>query len=200
MIQPVVLAAGLGTRLGAVKALVSIHGRPALAVIGDTLHAAELPPALVVLGRDAHCIMRGVPLKDDQIVINPNPELGMGHSLRCAINRVPPTASGILVFHVDMPYVTSSTVRTVLSAVHAGATLAAPTYQGVRGFPVYFGRAHLAALRRSLSGDVGGKAYLATHADALMCTPVDDPGSVIDIDHPTDLPNQEGACSCATRE
>jgi molybdenum cofactor cytidylyltransferase len=200
MIQPIVLAAGLGTRMGAIKPLLPIGPDPALAAVLKTVREAALPEALVVLGHDASEILDHVPLCSHQLVINPRPEAGLSHSLRLALQRIERGVRGVLVFHADMPYLSASTVRAVVNATLAGASLAAPVYGDQRGFPVYFAAHHLEKLMRSLTGDRGGQTYLALQSDALVLVPVDDPGCVRDIDRPEDLLSSQGGLSCSIGE
>ncbi len=200
MIQPIVLAAGLGTRMGAIKPLLPIGPDPALAVVMKTVREAALPEALVVLGHDASEILNHVRLASQQLVINPRPEAGLSHSLRLALQRVGREARGVLVFHADMPYLKVSTVRAVVNATLAGASLAAPRYGDQRGFPVFFAEHHLEKLMHSLTGDRGGQAYLSSRSEALVLVPVDDPGCVRDIDRPQDLLSSRGGLSCSIGE
>ena len=198
MIQPIVLAAGLGQRMNAPKPLISIDGAPALAVILRTLADADLSNPVVVLGHNLDDVRAAVPLDACTVVHNPHPESGMGDSLGYALDARSPHASGVLVLHVDMPYVQASTVRAVVQAAEDGAALAAPVVEGRRGFPVYIARDHITALRATLHGDRGGRAYLARHEDALVLVPVSDRGAVYDIDRPEDLSAWKGERLCAS--
>jgi CTP:molybdopterin cytidylyltransferase MocA len=200
MIQPVVLAAGLSTRFGANKALVTVAGRPALTAVLDTILSCTLTSPIVVLGHHADEISHRIDLDSCQVVINPHPESGMSHSLKLGLDAVNQMCDGVLLFLVDMPFITSPTVRMVIQAVANGAELAAPYYKGTRGFPVFFGRNHLFGLRQSLRGDAGGRAYLAAHNDDIACLNVEDAGCVFDIDHPSDLALWEGETLCAISE
>jgi len=200
MTQPIVLAAGLGTRMGAIKALLPIGGLPALAVVLRTIASAGLQSPIIVLGHDAGEIRQTVDISECKVVVNEHPELGLSRSMKLGLDAVEEAASGILVFHVDMPYLAPSTVRALLQAVANGATLAAPFYQGKRGFPVYFGRVHIRFLNESLQGDSGGRRFLSEHRDGLTPVVVEDPGCVFDIDRPSDLEAWKGEPLCAINE
>lgn len=199
MIQPIILAAGLGTRMGAIKALLPIGNLPALAVVLRTINSAGLGQPIIVLGHDAGEIRRTVDLSKCKVVVNEHPELGLSQSMKLALEAIAETDSGVLCFHVDMPYLASSTILAVLQAAEDGATLAAPFHQGKRGFPVFFDRASVTALSESLRGDSGGRHFLADHHDDLIQVPVNDPGCIYDIDHPSDLKAWKGA-TCALFE
>ena len=200
MIQPIVLAAGLGTRMGANKSLLLIDGQPALAVVLRTIQSAGLRSPIVVLGRNVDEVRRTVDLSGCEVIVNEHPELGLSGSMNLGLSAIDKNATGVLMFHVDMPYLATSTVRAVLEAATTGAAIAAPFFDGKRGFPVYFERSHIAALKDSLQGDSGGRHFLTQHGEDLTHVPVDDPGCVFDIDRPSDLTAWKGAPLCAINE
>ena len=74
----------------------------------------------------------------------------------------------------------------VAAALRAGATLAAPTYQGRRGHPVGFAHSWQAELL-ALTGDRGARHLLEAAGSALSLVPTDDPGVLLDIDRPADV-------------
>jgi len=187
MIAAIVLAAGLGSRMGAVKPLLNIDGEPALGRALAGLRGAGLSDIIVVLGRSAEEVRAAVDLDRCRVVLNDAPEQGMSTSLALGLDAVPAGALGALVLHADMPFVLPDTITAVVDAAAAGAGIVAPTHKGQRGFPVFFRRDAFAELRRSLVGDAGGRAYIACHEDELVLVEVDDPGCVRDLDRPADL-------------
>lgn len=187
MIAALVLAAGLGTRMGASKPLLDIDGAPALARVLAAIDAAGVAPVVVVLGRDADAIGAGVDLAGRTLVRNPCPECGLSSSLALGLDAAPAACQGALIFHADMPFVLARTVQAVEAAGRAGARLAAPSFGGRRGFPVYIARTCFEALRAGLDGDSGARAFLRQNAADLRLVAVGDPGCVIDLDSPSDL-------------
>lgn len=199
MIDAIVLAAGFGRRMGQVKPLIPVDGRPALTLILERLREAGIARPIVVLGHEADRIAAAVDLALARVVRNSDPSRGLSSSLRLGLASVSPDAIGTLILHADMPTVTVETLRTVVRAAEQGASLAAPTYNDVRGFPVFLHRSHFAGLARSLGGDTGAKEYLRTHTDELVRINVDDPGCLLDFDRPEDLRRlTERGTSCAT--
>lgn len=199
MIEAIVLAAGRGTRMGSVKPLVTVGGRPALAHVLDAARAAGISRLIVVLRRGlADEVGRAVDLRGCVEVLNDEPDAGMARSLGLGLAAVPPGAEGALILHADMPFLRPETVRAVSAVAARGARIAAPVYCGRRGFPVFFHRSCFAGLRRSARGDIGGRTYLDAHRDWVETVDVDDPGCVYDIDRESDLAAWEGACKCAT--
>jgi len=197
--EAIVLAAGLATRMGGIKPLTPIDGEPALSRILGRIRAAGIGRPIVVLGAESgRSIAAAVDLTECTAVENDRPEAGMSRSLRLGLDAVPAEAPGVLVFHADMPFVRTETIRAVLRAAEAGAPIAAPVHAGRRGFPVFFHRSHVPGLREALSGDAGGRAYIEAHRAELVTVDTDDPGSVHDIDRPADLAAWEGNRACAT--
>jgi len=193
-----VLAAGLGTRMGASKPLLDIDGLPALARVLATIDAARLDPVLVVLGRDADAVARHVDLSKRQVILNRAPERGLASSLALGLAAVPQASPGVLVFHVDMPFVRVDTVLSVATLAESGARLAAPRCHGIRGFPVYLARDAFVPVMRELSGDSGARTFLARHSAALHLADVDDSGCIRDLDRPEDLITCERKTSWTT--
>jgi len=206
MIDAIVLAAGLGTRMeGAVKALTPMAGEPALSIVLRRAHEAGIASTIVVLGHGADAVRRAVDLSCARIVENPAPEEGLASSLRLGLSAVGSGGPGVLILHADMPAVSSATIRVILEAAEGGARLAAPVFQGQRGFPVYIARFLFAELETMLDGDAGARRLLERHADDLVLVPVEDPGCVLDVDRPEDLESLAAATerterrtSCAT--
>ncbi|MDD4903026.1 MAG: nucleotidyltransferase family protein [Candidatus Bipolaricaulis sp.] len=200
MIAGIVLAAGQGRRMGAVKPLIDIDGVPSLGRVLATLDEAAVPLVLVVLGREAGPIRRAVDLRNRRVVVNPLPERGMASSLALGLDALPTDAEGALVFHADMPFVRPETIHAVLHAAAEGAEIAAPCWKGRRGFPVFFRHSQWDELRETLHGDRGGRRFIENHPDRLRTVDVDDPGCIRDIDRPADLPSPKEASRCAMCE
>ncbi len=196
MIQPVVLAAGRSTRMGANKALLNLDGLPALTRLLEALKEAGLSNPIVVLGDHAQDIRRAVPLGGCHVVINDDPDAGMSRSLRLGIESVSTSAWGALLFLVDMPFMSADSIRAVTNASTEGTRLAAAFYKTKRGFPVFFHRTTFRTLIESLHGDEGGRHYLQRHRHDVRKVPVQDPGCVYDIDRPEDIDAWKGEREC----
>ena len=186
-VEAIVLAAGKGERMGAIKPLIEIDGRPALARVVDTLRDAGIERVIVILGYKAEEIQKNIDLSDCVVAVNDDYESGMGSSLSLGVSLVSPEATGFLVVHADMPYVQETTVRKVIARASAGAKIVAPVCSGVRGFPVYLDSGCREELLPTLKGEIGARVYIAQHEQDLVLIEVDDPGAIIDIDRPQDV-------------
>ena len=191
MIDAIVLAAGLGTRIGRIKPLIEIDGEPSLGIILRRVAAAGVSRPVVVLGNHAERIRERVDLAEARVIVNPNPEHGMAGSLRLGLMAVPDQAAGAMILHADMPFVEEVTIRSVLGAARTGVRIAAASHGGQRGFPVYLARACLPELLETLTGDVGARDYIARHIEELTLVEVEGEGCLRDIDTPEDLPGKK---------
>jgi molybdenum cofactor cytidylyltransferase len=187
MIDALVLAAGLGMRMRASKPLLDIDGVPALARALAAIDGAGIDRVIVVLGRDADLIAGRVDLSRAHVVRNLEPEAGLASSLALGLAALPPSSDGVLVFHADMPFIQSATVRAVRRLAEDGARIAAPRFGELRGFPVYFSRVCLAPLGETLSGDSGGRRFIERNRRCLTLVDVPDSGCIRDLDSPEDL-------------
>lgn len=115
---------------------------------------------------------------------------GMGDSIAAAV-RATADAGGWLVLPADLPLVAPASLRAVADALQRAAVVV-PRYQGTRGHPVGFARAHGPALQ-ALSGAEGAAAIVRAAQPLLL--DLDDPGIVTDIDTLDDLSRAEALLS-----
>jgi len=189
----IVLAAGAGTRMGRPKANLNFRGTPLITRAVRTAFAGGCDHALAVVGAEVEQASRSAEKAGAVTVVNAAWAEGMGVSLRVGLDGIElafPEASAALVLLVDQPDITASAVAAVISAQRGpadDAVLAAAVYEGRRGHPVLIGRAHWPALRPTLTGDVGARAYLHGHRDELILVPCEDLADPRDLDRPEDL-------------
>lgn len=111
---------------------------------------------------------------------------GMGDSIAAAVTAArqsAPQASGWLILPGDLPLIQSSTLLAVAQAMR-GADVVVPYYRGLRGHPVGFSECCGLELRK-LKGDMGASTVVRAHRHVEL--PIDDVGSVTDIDTVDDL-------------
>lgn len=174
----VVLAAGAGTRYGMPKVLASE---------GDWLNSAVA--ALADGGCDDVVVVLGAAVVDvpapARAAVAPEWATGMSASLRAGLDAA--EGAGWVVLHlVDTPDVGAAVVRRVLAA--AGSGLARAVYRGRPGHPVVIAAEHWPALRATLTGDQGARAFLSSRAD-VVAVECGDLASGVDIDEPVDGPS-----------
>ncbi|HTJ66555.1 MAG TPA: nucleotidyltransferase family protein [Actinospica sp.] len=188
-----VLAAGGGSRMGGPKAVVEYRGEPLITSAVRTAFAGGCDVVCAVLGAETERAASYAEAAGAFVTVNEAWADGMGVSLRAgldAIGHAVPEASAALVLLVDQPDITAEAIAAVLGArtePDDEAVLAAAVYEGQRGHPVLIGRAHWSALRPTLTGDVGARAYLREHRDELILVPCDAVADPRDLDRPEDL-------------
>lgn len=189
IIRGILLAAGSSSRFGANKLLHPLPDGPnagmPIAVASARHLAAALPNPLAVVRPgtpELEAALRGAGC---EVVVCPNADEGMGASLAFAVAAAG-DAYGWVVALADMPYLRPDTIATIAKWLRDGAVIAAPVYNGSRGHPVgltEWVRDELLALR----GDEGARRILQRHAGSIQMIPVDDPGTLQDIDTPQDI-------------
>lgn len=185
----ILLAAGLSKRFGSNKLLQPLSDQIPMVVQAARKLKAVLPESLAVVGPDDPHTAELLWAEGLQIVINPQPEAGMGHSLACAI-RASHEAPGWLITLGDMPWLDKQTIRTLADALRRPRDIIAPLYGDRRGHPVGFGHAYIRELL-ALEGDSGARSILNANRQHLTLLPVSDPGVLRDVDYPEDMPGAD---------
>ena len=198
MIPGVVLAGGASSRMhGRPKALLpaGAGGGTFIERIVATLRAAGVDDVVIVTGRHhAPVVDLAAGLKPPvRVVRNPDPRRGQLSSLLAALAVVDrPGVRAMLVTLVDLPLVSTATVRAVLDAHRrTGAPLVRPGRRGKHGHPVVFDRALFRDLRRADPAR-GAKSVVRAHAPRGVVVDVDDDGAFDDVDTPDDYRRRFG--------
>jgi len=197
-IAGILLAAGRGERFGGDKLLAKAEaaahaGRPALTDLdGECIGVLAcrnlmeaMPRVVAVVRPDDAALAKALSAAGARIVRCANADDGMGASLACGVQSTK-DATGWIIALGDMPWIEPSTISRVVSAIAAGAVVAAPFHRGRRGHPVGFGAGCFEKLA-VLTGDDGAKSVVASCADRLVRIDVDDAGALRDVDRPSDL-------------
>ncbi len=189
MIIGVLLAAGRGERFGDAgggKLVQSLGGEPLIRHAARALLAAGLDRVHVVLGANADAVRAALSGLDVRWVHNPRFAEGIGTSVAAGIAAVSHDADAAVIALGDQPLVREDVIRALVSAWESGgATIAAPSYDGVRGNPVLFSKAFFQELM-SLDGDIGARSLLERHKSDVRLIPISRPMPA-DIDTAADL-------------
>lgn len=193
-IAAVVLAAGRGTRMGGPnKLLEPVGGRAVVRRVVEAALAGGASPVIVVTGHDGARVRAALAGLDVRCIENPDYAAGLSVSLAVGIRAVPESAQGALVMLGDMPLVNAHVVHRLLAgfAPDQGRLIVVPVSEGRRGNPVLWSRRFFSALS-TIEGDVGARAVLAAHAEAVAEIEVPGPATVLDVDTPDALTAARG--------
>lgn len=181
-----VLAAGRSQRFGGDKRQQRLSNGLTLLQSSLLLPCAVFEEVWLAL-REDDSVPLDLPSKV-RIVQCASSRLGLGHSIAASVQRISAVSEGqaLAVFLADMPFIHASTLDTLLASA-APDRICRPAYQGKTGHPVIFGRDFWAELSQ-LADDSGARSVVKANSHAVHTLTVDDPGVLIDIDRPSDVP------------
>jgi molybdenum cofactor cytidylyltransferase len=178
----IILAAGKSSRMGRMKLLLDVHGKPMLGQVVESALASALDQVIVVLGGEYERILDSVDFKVATVVFNPDFWKGQSTSLRAGIEAAGENCDAALFLLGDMPLVDSGVIDGVLQKYKAtGASIVIPIFAGRRGNPVLLARS-LFPMVLALEGDIGARAILAAHEDLVETVDVAHDGILADVD------------------
>ena len=184
MISAIILAAGMSSRMGMPKQLLTLGNKALIRVVTENVLASAVDEVLVVTGhleKEVSAAVSDLPVK---VVYNPRYEQGQGTSLALGIQSIDEKASAFLVLMSDQPLITASLINLAIEEFRKNSCLALrPTYQGLPGHPVVFS-ASLRAKLCDLKGDEGARQILKKLGDKVYYLPVRDEAVVFDVDTP----------------
>ncbi|HXQ81420.1 MAG TPA: nucleotidyltransferase family protein [Opitutaceae bacterium] len=182
----VVLAAGGSSRMGAVKQLLELEGRPLIVRAVDAALGAPASPVVVVLGADAERVRAPIARHPVSVVVNPEWSSGIASSIRAgmaALLAADPGLDAVLVALCDQPALSPEIIGRLAGLHRATGRIAAARYDGRNGAPAVFGRRHFAALG-SLEGDAGARRLLNGSPGSVAAADIPEMG--VDLDTPAD--------------
>ena len=197
----IVLAAGAGSRYSdepGAKLTAPIDGRPMISIVLDEVRRAAPAVTILVLGRGAEAIEAAIDRVDEVRVDNPDPDRGLGSSLKVgidALRALPQPVDGAFIVLGDQPLLRAD-VLTALAAAAASARpadrpLLVPRYEPGEG-----ARNPVLLLRPAwgwvddLDADHGLAAIVKRRPDAVLEVPVG--GTMPDVDTAADLERLRG--------
>lgn len=98
MITAIVPAAGMSTRLGRNKLLLTFQGKPLIVRAVDTLLASMVEEIIVVLGYEADQVKAAIGEKPVRLVENPNYQDGLATSVRTGFAALSARATAVMIY------------------------------------------------------------------------------------------------------
>ena len=196
MVSVVVLAAGMSTRMGRNKLLLTFRDKPLVVHAVDTLLASKAGEIIVVLGHEsqkvwdqledyAGPVSNGGQRRLVRLVKNPDYRDGLSTSVRTGVQAVSPEAEAIMIYLADQPLLEPADVNRIIAAFATAKVndkmIVVPFFKGERGNPVLLD----ASLRDSILGivgDVGCKGVIKRYPEKVYAIEMENDHVVRDVD------------------
>ena len=188
-IAAIVLAAGQSRRMGrSNKLLAEIDGMSMVRRTVRNIAASSVVDTVVVTGHERERVLESLTGLGIRDVHNPDYDAGLSTSLASGLSVLGEDIDGVIVCLGDMPRVTSTIVDKLIAAYDPveGRAICVPTQNGKRGNPVLWDRRFFTEMTQ-VSGDVGARHLIGTHADLVAEVEMGDEAVLIDIDTPDAL-------------
>ncbi|GAC1438594.1 MAG: molybdenum cofactor cytidylyltransferase [Chloroflexota bacterium] len=178
----IILAAGRGSRLGTIKQLLPLGGRPLVAHVLLAAEASSWGSLVVVLGFEAEKVAAALPAGRARVVYNGRYAEGQSTSLQEALQALGEDVEAALVLLGDQPGVSTAVIDAVVDAARRGwretttgtagggtiyPLVVIPTYGGQDGHPVLLHRALWPEVM-ALRGDQGARPVIRAHARSTL--------------------------------
>lgn len=182
-IGAVIVAAGMSSRMGDFKPMLSIGSQSIARRIVSTLRQAGAEEIVMITGHNADALERHLEGCGLTFIRNERyATTQMFDSAALGLDYLKDKCGRILFTPVDVPLFEVTTARALIDY---GAELACPVCDGKRGHPILIA-ARLIDGILAYSGDGGLGKAMAACGEAMIEVPVNDPGSLRDADTPED--------------
>ncbi|HYZ72390.1 MAG TPA: nucleotidyltransferase family protein [Chthoniobacterales bacterium] len=196
MVSTVVLAAGMSTRMGRNKLLLSFRDKPLVVHAVETLLASKVDEIIVVLGHESEKVWEQLEAYAGgaskwaekgrvRLIKNPDYRDGLSTSVRAGVQAVSPEAGAIMIYLADQPLLEPGDVNRIIAGFAAAKeenkTIVVPFFKGERGNPVILD----ATLRDSILGivgDVGCKGVIKRYPEKVYAIEMENDHVVRDVD------------------
>ena len=192
VVQGVILAGGISSRMGFPKALIPIGDSFFLRSIYDKLVGAGVAPVHIVINTGLQSSLSAQMNKftEGRFVLNREPALGQLRSLQLGLAAAREAgAEAVMMALVDQPLVDPRTLKLLVERYGEDTEkLVLPLYEGSRGHPFIIPAAHFDAfIKADAAGGATARDVLDTLAGASVCVEVEDGGVCQDVDTPEDM-------------
>jgi len=183
----VVLAAGISSRLGSPKQLLSHNGKTLLKHTVDEAASSHADCVVVVLGANADLFLKEIDVSRASVVENKEWQEGMASSLRTGLYTLlkqPAPVDGVIFMVCDQPFVSAVLLNDLINAhKETGKPIVTCNYGKEIGPPAFFRQSFFTELLQ-LKGDAGARKIIQQHKDEVAT--VSFPQGCIDIDRKED--------------
>jgi molybdenum cofactor cytidylyltransferase len=180
----IILAAGLSTRMGRLKQLLPIAGRPVVCRVAEAMRS-RFERVLVILGHRAVEVAAALGESGVECVVNNRYQDGMLSSVQCALQAMGEERDFALSLG-DQPSLQAETIDAVVDAwVQTDKGIILPTYCEKRGHPVLIRRKYIANIL-ALGEGVGLNEVTRGFPEDTLEIALNSPEILDDMDTPAD--------------
>lgn len=182
-ISALILAAGLSSRMGQFKPLMSLGDRTVLASAIQPFRAAGIEDVRVVTGYRASDLSPLLERLNIREVHNENYNRGMISSVKAGIESLEAEREAFFLLPVDIPLIKFTTIIELMAAYQPGnAHILYPVFQGRRGHPPLISTRYVQPISSWEGEDGGLRSFLKQYEHKAMEVPVADECILLDID------------------
>ncbi len=183
-LSAIVLAAGKGSRFGAVKQLAMVEGITLLNKIVFQYQLSDVNSLCVVIGAH-HDEIKSSLNKDVNTIYCEHWQMGMSESIKAGVAAVSEDNSHILIGLADQINIKAKHLNHLIRLANAHPDkIVATRYKSTLGAPAIFPRSYVTQLEK-LSGDKGARSILHKYTNDLIIWDCEDLS--VDIDYQQDL-------------
>ena len=179
----VVLAAGMSSRLGSPKQLLTYHGKSLIQHAINIALQTTMRPVIAVVGSNSIAARKEIENMNVEIIENKEWEEGIASSIRCGLGHVQKmnnNVDGIIFMVCDQPFISTKLLDTLLTEQNkTGLPIVASSYGNTIGVPALFHKIFFKELME-LKGDTGARKLIRQHEGRV--TSVAFAEGIIDID------------------
>ncbi|WP_198377335.1 NTP transferase domain-containing protein [Neoroseomonas rubea] len=184
-VAAIVLAAGRSRRMAPLNKLLVAdqQGVPMVARVVDNALASHARPIIVVTGHERDRVEEALSGRPVLFAHAEHYAEGLSASLKAGLAALPEDAEGFLVCLGDMPLVAGPMLDRLIAAFdpEEGRAIVMPTFRGKQGNPMLWSREFLPEMA-SITGDVGARHLVGTHADRMVEVEMADDAVLRDFD------------------
>jgi molybdenum cofactor cytidylyltransferase len=167
VIVALLLAAGSSKRMGRLKQLLELGGRPLVRRAVEQALQSVADQVVVVVGPQRAEIEQALAGTEVNLVDNPDHLSGMASSMRAGLRSLGADVEAALIMLGDQPFQGAEVIDRLVERYRAsGKPIVVPSYCGTRGNPVLFDCSLFAELLEQ-QGDQGGRAVIVADPERV---------------------------------
>ena len=172
-VSAIILAAGLSSRMGELKALLDIGEKKAILHLIDESIKAGIDDIVVVLGYKNEEISSWINDKKIRCVVNENYVRGMFSSIQKGVQEIDAHSKGFMIMPVDIPLIKANTIQELATFfIESRHDIISPFFNNIKGHPPVLSRKCIESIlevepAEGLNSIIDSKDWLTCRYDTL---------------------------------